>query len=85
MAESKSDGSVKQENSIGKRKMFMGHVKSVLEGKKSIACIVCNATFASKPNLKRHIASIHEGKKPFKCDLCPISFVSKMTLDRNIA
>ena len=79
MAESKSDGS---ENSIGKTKMFMGHIKS---GKKSIACIVCNATFASKPNLKRHIASIHEGKKPFKCNLCPISFVSKMTLDRNIA
>ena len=44
------------------------------EKRKSLKCMICDASFTGKSSLKTHIASVHEEKKPFKCIICDDSF-----------
>ena len=57
-------------------------VLSLLVPKKrrDFKCIICDASFNLKSNLKVHIASVHEGKKPFKCNVCDASFARNAIL-----
>ena len=37
-------------------------------------CVICNATFSLKLNLKPHSAPVHEGNKLIRCDIFTANF-----------
>ena len=50
------------------------------QGDDALKCVICNAIFSLKCNLKAHSAPVHEGNKLIKCDLCTANFARNTDL-----
>ena len=55
------------------------HIDSVHDKIKSHECLVCNANFATKVNLKKH--GKKKRKKTLNCSFCAGKFLTKTTLN----
>ena len=59
---------------LPKSLIWMVHIASFHEGKKTFTSEICDSKFVQNPNLIGHTAAVHDGKKSFKCDSCDVKF-----------